>query len=313
VFQETIISGFIDNNGSGAGINWDLIKRSLSGLRNLARTYENDRGKHDRLKRLVKHVETLVGLQRSDGLPVHIIPRHRPFLQVEPNLYEASKCLELQDFLPVQVMGFDVHHQFFVDFVNGRWRLKMEGETVPRGDDCIGFLAKKLGNDRVALRDLSRAVNQNSFGDVGARLSSFSTYSDFLRGKIRPMFAAPNGYGILTVAGGDDGNWDFADVHIRRRKRGDVVNEFEVTFTNRWRPQYLMYYDFSTGAPNARMAHATRSLVQRMDLEVRADLVRAGENFYPELKYAMFTVYIRPMARQDDGTPEWMLSDEAVK
>ncbi len=313
VFQETIISGLIVSDGSGAGINWDLIKRSLSGLRNLARTYENDRGKQDRLNRLVKHVETLVGLQPTDGLPVHIIPRHRPFLQVEPDLYETSKCMQPEKFIPVDKMGFSVHELFVKDVVNGRWKIKMEGKTVPKGDDCIGFLAKKLGNDRAALRDLSLVATQQCLGDIGRKLCAFSTHSNSESGMQRPMFAAPNGFGILPTVGvtGENDGWDML-LDFRCRKRDNVVDELEFTITNLWQSDNILYWDLKARTYLNRYGPALtkRSPLQRVNLDIRASLVRAGENFRPVVHSAMFTVYTRPLARGDDDTPEWMLADE---
>jgi hypothetical protein len=311
VFQETIISGFICSNGTGAGIDWKLIERSLSGLRNLGRTYENDRGKHDRLKLLVRHVEILSGLQPTDGLPVHILSRDRSCLRVEPIFYEAAKFLRLADFKPVEKMGFSVHELFVKDVVNGRWRIKMEGKTVPVGDDCIGFLAKKLGDDRSALRDLSRAANQDCFGDIGKNICCNSTVSNSDACLPRPMFAAPNGFGILPGVGGDTGNWEML-LDFRCRKRGNVVDELEFTFTNRWQSNIIMYWDFKarTNLPRFAPALTKRSPLQRIDLDIRASLVRVGENFHPVLHSALFTVYTRPLARHDDGTPEWMLASE---
>jgi hypothetical protein len=312
VFQETIISGLIVSDGSGAGINWDLIERSLSGLRNLARTYENDRGKRDRLNRLVTHVETLVGLRPTDGLPVHIVSRSRPFIMVEPDRFEAAKFVQLDEFIPVEKMGFSVHELFVKDVVNGRWDgITMEGKKLPVGDECIAFLAKKLGNDRLALRDLTRAVTQDCFGSVGNYLSNYSNLSNVQGSILRPMFADANGYGILTHMSGRAGNWHML-LDFRCMKRSNVVESFEFTATNRWHSDACLYWDFGTARnlPRNGLGLATRSPVQRIDLNMRASLSRVGEDFHPVIHSAMFTVYTRPLARGDDGTPEWMAESD---
>lgn len=311
VFQETIISGFIVSNGSGAGINWDLIKRSLSGLRNLARTYENDRGKQDRLNRLVKHVETLVGLERSDGLPVHIVSRHRSVLRVEPNPHEVIKMLALPVFTPIEHNGFEVHRGFALDILDHSrgGGICIEGQYTPRGYHGIDFLAKKLGNDRLALRDLTRAFTQEGWSSLGFTLSDHSTYSNYSTKTFRPMFATPNGHGIVTSVGGDL-NWE-TQANVQRRMQGSVVEALEITVKNRWRPRGLIYYDFARKTPvwvgMGGMACVTRSSVQCIELDVRATLRRAGENFVPDLHSAFYTVYSQPLAQENDSTPEWML------
>jgi len=318
VFQETIISGFIFSNGTGAGINWNLIERSLNGLRNLARTYENDRGKRDRLNRLVTHVETLCGLQPSDGLPLHIVSRHRSVLRVEPNPHETAKLLALKDFKnPVEHGGFSVDGSFFKDVLDHAGRscpCMLDNESIPKGEDGIDFLAKKFGNDRSALRDLSRGMNQNAWGDLGLNLSSYSTCDNSKILQYRPMFAAPNGYGIMTVVGGEDANWN-SHFAIRRRMQGGLVEALEITFTSYWRPLQVWYYDFAINklVGTRALPSATRSPVQSLELDVKVSLRRAGESFVPMLHSALFTVYTRPFVREDDGTPEWMLESEDVQ